>query len=392
MEGQKKGQYFPKDILPQHLVNASGDQTKTADIVGSKGSVVALYFSASWCPPCVKLSPLLAAIYKEINKTEKKFEIVLVCDEGEAEAKKYFGHMPWLALPHDQESIKKQLFQDFEIEGIPTLIIFEADTGKLISADGIQRIFENGPEAFPWSDEKLKEVELQKQAKMNSKSVEELLATSSRNYLVNNKGEQFPINSLQKDVIGLYFSAHWCPPCKMFTPLLANVYNELRTKNASFEVVFLSSDRSEPEFTEYFATMPWLSVPFSDNQTKQDLSNLYQVQGIPTLVLIDGKTGKLISLDGRSRVMTLKAEGFPFTDESMAAHKVKEDAKFRSLPKTVKTKGHDHDLELVESVYDGNYGCDFCGRSGTGWAYHCQGCGYDVHPACGKIDEVHDQN
>jgi len=25
-------------------------------------------------------------------------------------------------------------------------------------------------------------------------------------------------------VIGLYFSADWCPPCRHFTPLLTNLY------------------------------------------------------------------------------------------------------------------------------------------------------------------------
>jgi nucleoredoxin len=31
----------------------------------------------------------------------------------------------------------------------------------------------------------------------------------------------------EKEVVGLYFSAHWCPPCRGFTPKLADAYKEL---------------------------------------------------------------------------------------------------------------------------------------------------------------------
>ena len=46
-------------------------------------------------------------------------------------------------------------------------------------------------------------------------------------------------------VVGLYFSAHWCPPCRGFTPLLATCYAALKSAGKPFEIVFLSSDKDQ---------------------------------------------------------------------------------------------------------------------------------------------------
>ena len=71
-------------------------------------------------------------------------------------------------------------------------------------------------------------------------------------------------------VLGLYFSAHWCPPCRAFTPKLADWYNKLKGGSIGdkFDIVFLSSDRDEKNFNEYFAEMPWHAVSYSDKTTK----------------------------------------------------------------------------------------------------------------------------
>ena len=31
-----------------------------------------------------------------------------------------------------------------------------------------------------------------------------------------------------KKIIAFYFSAHWCPPCRLFTPVLAEFYSVTR--------------------------------------------------------------------------------------------------------------------------------------------------------------------
>ena len=41
-------------------------------------------------------------------------------------------------------------------------------------------------------------------------------------------------------VVAVYFSAHWCPPCRQYTPMLASFYAQAAKANIKFEVVFVS--------------------------------------------------------------------------------------------------------------------------------------------------------
>ena len=50
----------------------------------------------------------------------------------------------------------------------------------------------------------------------------------------------------------IYFSAHWCPPCRGFTPKLCEFYTNFKKVNSDFELVFVSSDRDEAAFKEYY--------------------------------------------------------------------------------------------------------------------------------------------
>mmetsp|Transcript_19866 Transcript_19866/g.28255 ORF Transcript_19866/g.28255 Transcript_19866/m.28255 type:complete len:103 (+) Transcript_19866:105-413(+) len=63
------------------------------------------------------------------------------------------------------------------------------------------------------------------------------------------------------DLVALYFSASWCPPCRQFTPILIEFYNKVCTKN-KVQVIFASSDRDNASFSNYYAKMPWLAIPF----------------------------------------------------------------------------------------------------------------------------------
>ena len=91
-----------------------------------------------------------------------------------------------------------------------------------------------------------------------------------------------------KKAVGLYFSAHWCPPCKMFTPQLAKQY-EAHYKAKGLEIVYVSSDRDEESFEAHFAAdMPWVALPYAARERKSQLARKYRVAGLPALVILEG--------------------------------------------------------------------------------------------------------
>jgi len=110
---------------------------------------------------------------------------------------------------------------------------------------------------------------------------------------------------LQGKKVGIYFSAHWCPPCRNFTPLLKKFYDEVNNglSEKQFEIIFVSSDKSEAEQLQYMneAHGDWLTLAFSDSFVKE-LKSKYGITGIPTFVIIQ-PNGEVITRDGRTDVM-----------------------------------------------------------------------------------------
>ena len=144
------------------------------------------------------------------------------------------------------------------------------------------------------------------------------------NVLVKKDGTEVKTTDLSAEtgaVIGLYFSAHWCPPCREFTPKLATVYEDIKKAHQDFEVVFISNDNSEDDFKSYLNEMPWLAIPFDNEEDKNNCSIKFEVEGLPTLVLLDAENGNVISTDGRKIIEDYGADAFPFNKERLRACK-----------------------------------------------------------------------
>ncbi len=59
--------------------------------------------------------------------------------------------------------------------------------------------------------------------------------------------------------------------------------------------------------------MPWLAIAHSDSETRKKLGNMFEVKGIPFLVLIDAETGKIITKNARNKVASdPEAAQFPW--------------------------------------------------------------------------------
>lgn len=135
-------------------------------------------------------------------------------------------------------------------------------------------------------------------------SLEEVLGPE----LVTAEGKSVSTADLEGKVIGLYFSAEWCPPCRTFTPVLA----KFREANkADFEVVLVSGDNSAASQQAYMKkySMEWLAIPFEAPQRNRAYDR-FGVRGIPALVVVDGN-GKLLERDGRSQIANNPSDARP---------------------------------------------------------------------------------
>ena len=111
----------------------------------------------------------------------------------------------------------------------------------------------------------------------------------------------------EKKVLAFYFSAHWCPPCRQFTPVLARSYEQARQAGlgTGVEIIFVSSDRSEQEMRSYLGESHgnWYALPHGSGEG-QTLSGQFGVRGIPALVVV-ARDGTVISKDGRQEISSL---------------------------------------------------------------------------------------
>jgi nucleoredoxin len=249
------------------------------------GKVLGIYFSAHWCPPCRMFILMLNEWYQNFKANHPKkdeFELIFVSsDRDEASYKEYIAEMDFPALAYSERKLKENLSSKFKVQGIPTLV-FVDETGAILTKNGRAIVMEDKEGSdFPWKPKPFTEV--------------------IKGKLENNKGDSVDASeALAGKVVALQFSASWCGPCKLFNPQLISVYNKVKEQGKPFEIVFVSADRLKADHDKYFETMPWLALPFKDPRVSK-LNSMFEVQGIPTVVILD-ENGKVITSEGRESI------------------------------------------------------------------------------------------
>lgn len=110
-------------------------------------------------------------------------------------------------------------------------------------------------------------------------------------------------SALEGRIVGLYFSASWCPPCRAFTPSLV----ELRdAHNEVFEVILVGFDRSEIAHSRYMHSynMRFPALGPGDRSAIAHLTKQLQIGDqipLPMLIVLS-PDGNIITRDAVSEV------------------------------------------------------------------------------------------
>lgn len=117
--------------------------------------------------------------------------------------------------------------------------------------------------------------------------------------LIDKSGNEFSTEVLSGKMIGLYFSAGWCPPCKTFSPKIRDFRNQ---NSEDFEIVMVSADSSSYAQLNYMKDMDMSGYALALNSPKTNqLYRQFSITGIPTVVILS-PDGSIFSQNGRSEV------------------------------------------------------------------------------------------
>ncbi len=275
-------------------------------------------------PPAVTYGGINASLRVSWNATtipNDEADIATPNASYEIQMRENVGGIPWttIATMHQSTEVRKKnltLLHGYQFRIRPSLAIQNSATSRMgtpfsppseaviaLSYDtncaGLQRLFAS----------------VTKQTLLSNHH----LLTTTNNRRINNNNKSSPVTVPVADTLGgkefvlLYASAHWCGPCRQYTPKLVTWYRQqvasaaaASDKNESIvEIVFLSADHDEASFQSYYSSMPWTAIDY-DDATREQLMSYIRVTGIPRLTVLDGRTGTIVEDNAVSKPLDIQ--------------------------------------------------------------------------------------
>ena len=130
--------------------------------------------------------------------------------------------------------------------------------------------------------------------------------------LVTKDGKVEKSKVFEAPLIGLYFSALWCPPCVGFNPLMLDFYKKANIDKLNIEIIFCSLDEDEEDFNQYLQKLPFPAIDYSDPNL-EDLTSSFEIETIPVFIIFDNN-GNLIDANAR---MSIQGKNKKTPDEAI---------------------------------------------------------------------------
>jgi len=283
-------------LFETDLIKADGSEVSGREALADK-AVVMLYFAQShWSAGSKAVTPKLKEVYQKTK--DQGVEVVFISGcKSAGEMEKFYkeDHGEWLRLPHDKSDICDQLAKTFDVTQAPHIAVCRGD-GTLIEEDGAQDIYRKGESVVKkW----IQGSDFQKKDKN--------LEVVGEAEFVRHDGSKVSGKDVlaDKKAVCFYFSAHWCPPCRAFTPVLKDFYQEVKE---DVEVVFVSADRTKEAMDEYYKEShgQWLCAEFRSDVSDQ-LGDHFECPHYPYMVVIRAD-GTFVTKDGTGDIRKLYKE------------------------------------------------------------------------------------
>lgn len=101
--------------------------------------------------------------------------------------------------------------------------------------------------------------------------------------LKSRSGENVRLEDMRGQVVMLNFWASWCGPCRQEMPLMDDLYEQY--KDLGFTILAVNVDENREEALRFLDKVP-VSYPILYDPESR-VSELYEVQAMPTTVMID---------------------------------------------------------------------------------------------------------